>query len=241
MSLGLYAIKWTFQYLTKRYPRHERVFFFISVLRNAFVIVVLTIAAWLYSRHRKDKKGNYPISLLLTVPRGFQVSLLVAVLILINISISPIGRKDFPCGPQTRESHWSGSVCGNYYSIVGAYFYCQMCVCIELIRYFYLTLFPAFGRVNGYRINPAQELIAIGVTNTIGTVFHAYPATGSFSRSALKAKSGVRTPLAGMVTGLVVIVALYGLTSAFFWIPSAGWCRYTALDCHDRITCFSRT
>lgn len=87
---------------------------------------------------------------------------------------------------------------------------------------FYLTLFPAFGRVNGYRINPAQELIAIGVTNTVGTVFHAYPATGSFSRSALKAKSGVRTPLAGLVTGLVVIVALYGLTSAFFWIPNAG-------------------
>jgi len=75
--------------------------------------------------------------------------------------------------------------------------------------------------VNGYKINPAQELIAIGVANTIGTLFHAYPATGSFSRSALKSKSGVRTPLAGLVTGLVVIVALYGLTPAFFWIPNA--------------------
>lgn len=80
----------------------------------------------------------------------------------------------------------------------------------------------AFGRVNGYKINPNQELIAIGVTNTIGSVFNAYPATGSFSRSALKSKSGVRTPLAGIFTGIVVIVALYGLTPAFFWIPSAG-------------------
>jgi sodium-independent sulfate anion transporter 11 len=75
--------------------------------------------------------------------------------------------------------------------------------------------------VNGYKINPNQELIAIGVTNTVGSVFGAYPATGSFSRSALKSKSGVRTPAAGIITAIVVIVALYGLTPAFFWIPNA--------------------
>lgn len=32
----------------------------------------------------------------------------------------------------------------------------------------------------------------------------------------------MRTPLAGTITALVVIVALYGLTPAFKWIPSAG-------------------
>ena len=84
-----------------------------------------------------------------------------------------------------------------------------------------IQFLPAFGRINGYKINPNQELIAIGVTNTVGTCFSAYPATGSFSRSALKSKSGVRTPLAGIFTGIGVIVALYGLTDAFFWIPTA--------------------
>lgn len=83
--------------------------------------------------------------------------------------------------------------------------------------------FPlAFGRINNYKINPNQELIAIGVTNTVGTCFGAYPATGSFSRSALKSKSGVRTPIAGIFTAIGVIVALYGLTDAFYWIPTAG-------------------
>jgi sodium-independent sulfate anion transporter 11 len=86
----------------------------------------------------------------------------------------------------------------------------------------YVFVFSAFGRLNGYKINPNQELIAIGVTNTIGTVFGAYPATGSFSRTALKSKSGVRTPLAGVFTAIVVIVALYGVTPAFTWIPTAG-------------------
>ena len=85
-----------------------------------------------------------------------------------------------------------------------------------------LTSSTAFGRLNGYKIDPNQELIAIGVTNTVGTVFGAYPATGSFSRTALKSKCGVRTPAAGWVTGIVVIVALYGLTDAFFFIPNAG-------------------
>jgi sodium-independent sulfate anion transporter 11 len=47
-------------------------FFFISVLRNAFVVIVLTIAAWLYTRHRRSKSGKYPIKILQTVPRGFQ-------------------------------------------------------------------------------------------------------------------------------------------------------------------------
>lgn len=85
-----------------------------------------------------------------------------------------------------------------------------------------LTPVTAFGRLNGYKIDPNQELVAIGVTNTVGTVFGAYPATGSFSRTALKSKCGVRTPAAGWVTGIVVIVALYGLTDAFYYIPNAG-------------------
>ena len=54
------------------------------------------------------------------------------------------------------------------------------------------------------------------------SLFNAYPATGSFSRSALKSKCGVRTPIAGVFTGIVVIVALYGLTDAFYFIPNAG-------------------
>ena len=47
-------------------------FFFMSVFRNAFVIVVLTFASWLYARHRKDAHGNYPIKILKDVTRGFQ-------------------------------------------------------------------------------------------------------------------------------------------------------------------------
>lgn len=64
----------SYQYaLLKVIPGLERWFFFVSIMRNGFVIIVLTIASWLSMRHRRNSKGNYPIKILETVPRGFQV------------------------------------------------------------------------------------------------------------------------------------------------------------------------
>lgn len=88
----------------------------------------------------------------------------------------------------------------------------------------HISIAKSFGRINNYKIVPDQELIAIGVNNMIGVFFSAYPATGSFSRTALKAKCGVRTPIAGLFTGAVVLLALYALTEAFYWIPNATLC-----------------
>ncbi|KAG2146934.1 sulfate transporter family-domain-containing protein [Suillus bovinus] len=184
---SLYAIRIACNQLSKRYPRRARLFFFISVTRNAFVVIVLTIASWLYCRHRRTASGKYPIAILQTVPAGFQ-----------DVGLPVINSELVKAlGP-------------------------QIPVATIILVLEHIAIARSFGRINGYKINPNQELIAIGVTNTLGTIFHAYPATGSFSRSALKSKSGVRTPLAGVVTAIVVIVALYGLTPAFYWIPSAG-------------------
>lgn len=62
----------------------------------------------------------------------------------------------------------------------------------------HVAIAKSFGRLNDYIINPNQEFIAIGIANVVGSFFSSYPATGSFSRTAIKAKAGVRTPLAGM-------------------------------------------
>ncbi|KAF2234963.1 putative sulfate transporter [Viridothelium virens] len=85
----------------------------------------------------------------------------------------------------------------------------------------HISIAKSFGRVNNYQINPSQELVAIGVTNLLGPFLGAYPATGSFSRTAIKSKAGVRTPFAGVITAIVVLIALYGLTAVFFYIPQA--------------------
>jgi sodium-independent sulfate anion transporter 11 len=105
----------------------------------------------------------------------------------------------------------------------------------EIIRYFaselpasvivllieHIAISKSFGRINNYTINPSQELVAIGVTNLLGPFLGAYPATGSFSRTAIKSKAGVRTPFAGVITAIVVLLALYALPAMFFYIPNA--------------------
>ncbi|GAA6031134.1 hypothetical protein JCM8097_004020 [Rhodosporidiobolus ruineniae] len=97
----------------------------------------------------------------------------------------------------------------------------QIPVSVILVFLEHIAISKSFGRVNNYKIDPNQELVAIGINNIFSSFFGAYPSTGSFSRSAIKSKAGVRTPLAGWVTGIVVVIALYALTGAFYWIPNA--------------------
>lgn len=85
----------------------------------------------------------------------------------------------------------------------------------------HISISKSFGRINNYTIDPSQELVAIGVTNLLGPFLGAYPATGSFSRTTIKSKCGVRTPLAGVITAIVILLALYALTAVFFYIPDS--------------------
>jgi sodium-independent sulfate anion transporter 11 len=85
----------------------------------------------------------------------------------------------------------------------------------------HIAISKSFGRVNNYTINPSQEMVAIGVTNLLGPFLGGYPATGSFSRTAIKSKAGVRTPFAGVITAVVVLLAIYALPAVFYYIPSA--------------------
>lgn len=85
----------------------------------------------------------------------------------------------------------------------------------------HIAISKSFGRVNNYTIDPSQEMVAIGVSNLLGPFLGAYPATGSFSRTAIKSKAGVRTPLAGCITAILVLIAIYALTAVFFYIPKS--------------------
>ncbi|KAK0210542.1 sulfate transporter family-domain-containing protein [Desarmillaria ectypa] len=185
--VALYIIRFSCDRLAKRFPRRARILFFVSVFRNVFVILILTIAAWLYTRHRQSVSGGYPIKILKDVPGGLR-----------------------HVGQPVIDPELVTALAG------------QLPIAVIILLLEHIAIAKSFGRLNGYKINPNQELIAIGVTNTVGSCFAAYPATGSFSRSALQSKSGVRTPAGGIVTAAVVIVALYGVTPAFYWIPTAG-------------------
>lgn len=187
-GLGTLVFLYTLRYICNRiprsYPRWARTCFFVSVFRNAFIIIIMTAAV--YGWLKNYPRGKYPISLIKDVPSGFR----------------HIGK---PLLTTELFSDMAG----------------QIPVSVIVLLLEHIAISKSFGRLNNYKINPNQELVAIGVTNMVGPTFGAYAATGSFSRSAIKSKSGVRTPLAGWITAIIVVVALYAVTGAFYWIPNA--------------------
>lgn len=70
-------------------------------------------------------------------------------------------------------------------------------------------------------IDANQEMIALGLCNIVGSFVSSMPTTGSFTRTAVNNSSGVRTPLGGVVTGSLVLLALGLLTETFYFIPKA--------------------
>ncbi|KAG8198095.1 hypothetical protein JTE90_020920 [Oedothorax gibbosus] len=74
---------------------------------------------------------------------------------------------------------------------------------------------------NGAKIDSTQEMIAIGICNIMGSFVSSYPATGSFSRTAINYSSGVRTTAGGIVTGTLVLLSLGFMSPYFRYIPKA--------------------
>jgi len=63
-------------------------------------------------------------------------------------------------------------------------------------------------RMSGDRHNPNVELIAQGVANIVSPIFGGLPATGAIARTATNIRSGARTPVAGIVHALTLLVVL---------------------------------
>ncbi|XP_043951378.1 sodium-independent sulfate anion transporter isoform X1 [Drosophila biarmipes] len=81
-----------------------------------------------------------------------------------------------------------------------------------------VAISKAFG---GAGLSPTRELVALSISNICGAFCSSMPVTGSFSRSAVNHASGVRTPLGGCYTSLLVLLALGLLAPYFQYIPKA--------------------
>ena len=71
----------------------------------------------------------------------------------------------------------------------------------------------------GSRHKPNMELIAQGVGNVASALFGGIPATGAIARTAANVKSGGRTPIAGMVHSVTLLIILVVLMPYAAWIP----------------------
>lgn len=64
-------------------------------------------------------------------------------------------------------------------------------------------------------------MVALGLCNIFGSFSRSMPTTGSFTRTAVNNASGVKTPMGGLITGSLVLLACGLLTSTFEFIPKA--------------------
>ncbi len=72
-----------------------------------------------------------------------------------------------------------------------------------------------------YSLDNNQEMLALGMSNIIGSFFGAYPTTGGFSRSAVNDQAGARTNLAALISAALIALTLLFLTPLFYFLPKA--------------------
>lgn len=81
-----------------------------------------------------------------------------------------------------------------------------------------LSCVVADGMINS-KHNPNSELVAQGVGNIASVLFGGIPATGAIARTAANIKNGGRTPIAGIVHSVVLLLVLLFLMPYAALIP----------------------
>src|SRR5205814_811643 len=74
-------------------------------------------------------------------------------------------------------------------------------------------------RMSNDKHNPNVELIAQGIANIVSPLFGGLPATGAIARTATNIRSGAKTPVAGIVHAVTLLVVLLAAAPLARFIP----------------------
>lgn len=97
-------------------------------------------------------------------------------------------------------------------------------VTLSLIQFVnVISIGKLFASRFGYRVHSNREFVAVGLANTIGSLFQAPPSSGSYSRSAVGAESGARTALSNIVAACVVLLSILFLAPVLRYLPMAAF------------------
>ncbi|XP_073325631.1 solute carrier family 26 member 6-like [Pagrus major] len=86
---------------------------------------------------------------------------------------------------------------------------------------FHSALGSVFADKHGYRVDLRQELLALGLCNTIGGMFQCFSVSCSFSRSTVQDSIGVKSQMAGLVSALMILTILLKIGHLFEQLPKA--------------------
>ncbi|KAK1898752.1 Prestin [Dissostichus eleginoides] len=93
---------------------------------------------------------------------------------------------------------------------------------VALVSFSYLSaLGSVFANKHGYHMDSSQDLLALGLCNTVGAMFQCFAVSCSFSRSMVQDSIGVKTQMAGLVSALLILTILLKIGHLFEQLPKA--------------------
>lgn len=83
------------------------------------------------------------------------------------------------------------------------------------------SISKAIATSTGERVDASKELVGQGLANIAGSFFSSYTVSGSFSRSAVAAKTGAKSGLFAIISALVVVLVLLFFTPYLYSLPQS--------------------
>jgi len=85
-----------------------------------------------------------------------------------------------------------------------------------------MSVARAMASKSGQIIDGNREFVGQGASNLIGSFFHGYPVSASFTRSGINYESGAKTPMASILGALFLLAILLLVAPLFSVVPIAG-------------------
>lgn len=166
--------------------------------------------------------GLVTLSLLFIADKKFPekpIALLVMVVSILAITYTPLGSMDFktvgliPSGlPQFHVPTIHASDISAVFPLA---FACFLLATIESI-----SSAKAVAQKHGYKIDPQQELLALGIVNLATAFGQSYPVSGGLSQTAVNDKAGAKTPLSLVFASIAIGLCLLLLTDLLENLPN---------------------
>uniref|UniRef100_A0A4X2L142 Solute carrier family 26 member 5 n=1 Tax=Vombatus ursinus TaxID=29139 RepID=A0A4X2L142_VOMUR len=86
-----------------------------------------------------------------------------------------------------------------------------------------ISMAKIFAVKHGYQVDGNQELIALGICNTIGSLFQTFSISCSLSRSLVQESTGGNTQLAGCLASLLILLVILAIGFLFESLPQTIW------------------
>ena len=84
-----------------------------------------------------------------------------------------------------------------------------------------VSIARAIAVKSGQRVDGNQEFIGQGLSNIAGSFFSGYASSGSFNRSGVNFEAGARTPLAAVLSAVMLVPILFAVAPLIAHLPLA--------------------